>query len=785
MAAKRLKKVILSAISLIVIGLVLIIVFISPLSKYIIEKYDEKFLGRKITLDWAYVNPFTGYVHLNNARVYEPNGDTLFFVAKGISANFSMHKLFSRTYEITELILDEPHGVIMQDTSKKLNFTDIIERFSPKHKVKKTKKGPVHFNLLNLKINNGYFVYRDLSIPVYYPIKNVNIESTGFRWDSDTIAAKFSFLAGLGKGDAKGNFKINIKNLDYQLSTIFNKYDLKFIEQYLKDLINYGTFYANLDCDIKATGNFRRAEDLIAKGLLAINDFHFGKDKNDDYASFKKFAIKVYELSPKNKKYNIDSVSLNKPFLKYERYDHLDNLQTIFGKKGTKVSSAKESRRFNLIFEIADYVVKLSKNFLKSNYKVNRVAIYNGNLLYNDYKLSEKVSLGLRPFSVIGDSISKNNDRVKFDLRSGLNPYGDIAVHISINPKDSSDFDMQYNLQKIPATLFNPYLVNYTSYPLNRGTIQINGNWRVRSGIIQSNNHLLVIDPRVGNRVHNQNTKWIPLPLVMAIVRERGNVIDYEIPITGNLNKPKIHWHDIITDVFTNIFINPPTTPYRLKVKKIEKTIEKTNYVKWQMLQVEIYHSQEKFLKKVAKYLEDNPDASISVYPQTYEAKEKEYILFYEAKKKYFLATNNKKENDYTEEDSLAVVKMPIKDSLFFHYVTKHCHDPLLFTIQGKCEYYIGKAFVDKRFAQLLHTRKNAFLEPFKENGTNKRVKIHQNENSIPYSGFSFFKIDYNGKMPENLIEAYKDMDELNDESPRDKYSSIRKKIKSMFKKKP
>ncbi|MBA3679849.1 MAG: DUF748 domain-containing protein [Bacteroidetes bacterium] len=785
MKGKRLKKIIISTGVTIIVLVVLIIAFISPLAKYLVEKYDEKILGRQITLDWAYVNPLTGYVHLSNAKVYEANSDTLFFSSSGISANFSMHKLLSKTIEINDLILDKPFGVICQDTSKKLNFSDIIKRFSPKARTNKTKRDPTKFNMLNVVINDGVFVYRDLAIPVNYPIKHVNIKSTGFRWDSDTISGNFDFVAGIGTGSVKGSTKINIKNLDYQMATVFNKYDLKFIEQYLKDLINYGTFTANMDADIQATGNFRRAEDLIAKGLLAINDFHFGKNKNEDYASFKKFAIHIYELSPKNKKYDIDSVSLDQPFLKYERYDHLDNLQAIFGRKGTKVSSAKGSRKFNLIFELADYIVKLSKNFLKSDYKVNRFAIYKGNLLYNDYKLSEKVSIGIRPFYIVADSINKNDERVKLDLRSGLNPYGDIAIHVSVNPKDSSDFDMNYRLQKIPATLFNPYLVNYTSFPLNRGTIEITGNWHVRNGVIRSTNRLLVIDPRIAKRVHRKDVKWLPLPLIMAIVRERANVIDYDIPINGNLKKPKFNWKDVITDALKNMVIKPVTTPYNEKVKKSERAIEKTIYVKWQMQQADIYRSQEKFLNKISDFLEEHPESSIDVYPQSYEEKEKEYILFYEAKKKYFLHSHKKTSKDYTDDDSSFVANMSIKDSTFFHYVTKYCNDGMLFTIQDKCERYIGKALVNKRYTQLLNTRKNAFLSVFKENGTANRVKIHANENSIPYNGFSFFKIAYKGEKPEILQEAYEEMDKLNDETPRSRYSDVRKKIKQMFGKKP
>ena len=47
------------------------------------------------------------------------------------------------------------------------------------------------------------------------------------------------------------------------------------------------------------------------------------------------------------------------------------------------------------------------------------------------------------------------------------------------------------------------------------------------------------------------------MPLIMTFIRERGNVIDYEIPITGNLKDPKFHLSDVIFDLLGNIFVKP------------------------------------------------------------------------------------------------------------------------------------------------------------------------------------------------------------------------------------
>ena len=772
---RKLKKTILIFISTIIIITVVVILFISPITKYLVEKYDEKYTGRQITMDWAYVNPFTGYIHFSNLKIFELKSDSIFFSANGVSANFSVLKIFSKTYEISEFTLDHPRGIVIQNKND-FNFKDLVEMFSSNEN-SDTTIAPVHFNILSIKINDGEFYYHDPLIPINYFIKKVNFESKGKQWNSDTIAAQFSFLPGIGSGEIKGDFTVNFKNRDYRYAVVVHKLDLNIIAQYLKDLTNYGNFSANLDANIKSKGNFNDAEDVTTTGMLAINDFHFGKNPKDDYASFDKLVLAMNELSPKKHKYLFDSVLISHPYFKYERYDYLDNLETMFGRNGSNLTTANANdAKFNLIIEIANYIKALSKNFFQSYYQVNRLAIYKGDLKFNDYSLSEKFSLDLNPLSFTADSIDKNHKRVDMFFKSGIKPYGDAAVSISINPKDSGNFDMQYNLQKFPVSMFNPYTISYTSFPLDRGTIEINGTWNVRSGIIQSDNHLVIIDPRVTRRLRNKDTKWIPLPLIMSFIRERGNVIDYEIPITGNLKNPKFHLHDVIFDLLNNIFVKPATTSYRLQVKNIETEIEKSLTLKWEMRNSSLRPNQVKFIERMADFLVKNPDASISIYPQQYAIKEKEYILFFEAKKKYFMAVHNINAQSFNEEDSEMVVKMAVKDSLFVQYLNKQVNDSLIFTVQEKCSKIIDAAIINTKFRQLNKEKENAFIFYFKKRNVENRVNFSSDENVIPYNGFSFYKIKYNGEFPESLIKAYRQMNELNDEEPRNRFKNERKK---------
>jgi hypothetical protein len=769
------KKLLIILLGAVLTMIVIFLLLFSVIAKWFIEKYDVKFTGREITMDWAYVNPFTGYAHLSNLKIYELKSDTIFISAKGLTVNFSMLKLLTKTYEISELSLEKPIATVIQN-KKSFNFDDIIEKFKPKEN-SDTTKPPVHFNILNVKIADGTFYYRELVTPINYFITHVNIESSGKLWNSDTIAANFSFLSGIGSGGINGKCRINIHSLKYALSINIVQFGLDLLEQYLKDLTNYGTYSAILDAHLNVIGDFKANENVAFSGFVSLSDFQLGKNMEDTYASFDKLSVGIFELSPKNHKYLFDTISIINPYFKYERYDQSDNLHTMFGNVELKSKGIQDSdEKFNLIVAIGNYIVDLSRNFFKSDYKINSLELKNGSLNFSDYSLGEKFSLDLSKINIAADSIDKIHKRVNIELKSGIEPFGSLRVAISVNPKDSSDFDMNYQIKEIPLALFNPYIVAYTSFPFDRGTLEIKGDWNVRKSKINSVNHLIIIDPRVCKRLKNEDTQWLPIPLLMALVRENGNVIDYEIPIKGDLKNPKFNLGDVFSDLFKNIFVKPPSTPYRMIVKTNEKIIEKSLSLKWQMRSSSLSRSQEKFLDKMVDFLMENPDATINVHPQLYSTKEKEHILFYEAKKKFYMSYNNIKIPSLSEKDSLRINKMSVKDSLFVRYVNKHSHDPLLFTMQDKCANLIHSSQINNEYKTLNNNRKAAFLKFFKEKGLEKRVHFLKKKTVVPFNGFSFYKIEYKKEFPESLMKAYEKMDELNKEKPRKKYFEKRTK---------
>lgn len=775
----------LITVTIIAAVVIAVIACASPVGKYIIESYvGPTVLGRQIKTSWVYVNPFTGYVHISGLKIYEPGGDSLTILkADELNVHYNILKTLTKTYEFTDADLVRPVGWIIQD-HKLFNFNDLIIHFSPKHPKPPGPKvrHPLHINILNFKITDGEFHYIEKSIPINYYMKHVNISSTGKWWAIDSFHLKFDMQSGSGTGTVKGEGYLDLYKLDYGVAAVVKNFDMQILEQYLRDLANYASLRGTVDADIRSTGNFKDKLALHVDGPIDVHDFHVGKSPTSDIIAFERLSFCIHDLTPRRYQYWFDSIALQHPYFVYERYDYLDNLRNMFGAGAEKVKAAQaDNTKFNLIIEIGKYVKVLVQNFLQSSYRLDHFDVYDGDLKYIDYALREKFYIGAKHLYTHADSVHKDNPHIKVSIKTDVNPHGTFTASVGINPGTYQDYDLHYELRRVPVALFNPYFITYTSFPLDRGIIEIEGSTKVQHDIISSDNHLLVLDTRVAGRVRKNDTKWEPMPLIIGILRNPGNAVDVSIPIAGDLHSPHFKIWNIVGQVVRNILIKPPYIPYIEHAKTVENTVEKTLAIKWELRRCDLLEDQEKHLQEIAAFMARYPQAQIQITSTEYQAKEKEYILLYEARKKYYLDTHHRTLTSYTPDDSIQVDQMSVKDSAFVHYLSHQSGIELLYSVQEKAEHLLGKDLISFRYAQLSQARRDKFLSYFKANGTAGRVKFVKTRDIIPFDGYSVYKIEYQGKTPPELIEAYDKLVALNHIDPRLRYVAKRRALAGML----
>jgi hypothetical protein len=734
---------------------ILLVLAVSPYVKYILEKEDIKLINREIRIGWSYANIFTGYVYLSDVTIYEPGKDTAFVKAESVSGYLDLRELLKHNFHIREFTFNQPVINVLQNR-KDYNFKDLTERKDRK------KSHPGRFKVLDLKINNGTLYYTERAASINYFVHNLNVSSST-RLDRDTLAFLYSFDSGPGSGNIKGYCGFKPGDKTYDLHIISGHYTLELLEEYLHDITGKGNLDAVMDADMHITGSLTDKLAMNAKGFIGISNLHFGETKEKEIASLDSFLISFRELKPRDNLRFIDSIIVRKPFIKYEKYDQQDNWTRLLGVHSEKMNKARaDSTKFNLLLEVVDYIHDMVLDFFESNFKVDRFRVAKGSLLYNDYSLVKKFSLGASEVSITGDSIEKTRRTVDLKMNCMIRPYGSLQAFLKVNSKDKKDMDLVYHLQDISAAAFNPLIIEATSYPLDRGSVSGHGKWMIRDNIIQSENHLRIFEPHSDKRVNDPKVKHKPLPLLLFFLNERGNTIDYELPITGDLKKPDYHPALIMTGLLRSLLVNTPNPQYSMEVSYTEPPPVKFHAIQFDFNDAMPAGDQSAFMKELNHALKDDHDLKISITPFEFRSSEFENALFFEAKKLYYLDLKGKPESGFDLNDSIFVEGLSVKDPLFMQYLEKHAPSSLYPTRQEACLLLTGESRINNKLEDLRNARRKNFLDLFDED-LRTRISFAPIESGIPFNGFSEYRVSYNKNIPDSLTEEYQKLADKNE----------------------
>ncbi|MBK7027819.1 MAG: hypothetical protein IPH45_00745 [Bacteroidales bacterium] len=80
-------------------------------------------------------------------------------------------------------------------------------------------------------------------------------------------------------------------------------------------------------------------------------------------------------------------------------------------------------------------------------------------------------------------------------------------------------------------------------------------------------------------------------------------------------------------------------------------------------------------------------------------------------------------------------------------------------------------------FEKLNKERWELFISCFPDKAVSQRIHRHKAVSTIPFNGYSYYKLSYKGTLPSSLLKAYEKMNDLNSEAPRSRFRKYRRKI--------
>lgn len=709
------------AIILISIAVLLIAIFfgISPLAKYEIEKNSEQWTGRKITMDHLFINLWRWDVTVNGIKVYEQKSDKQFFSADKIYTDISILKVISGEYQVNTIQIDGPK-VIIEQNGNQFNFDDLVTRFTATDTTQKEPEKPsepTKYRIERIEITNGTITYKDMLLKNQIVMQQFKMGCPLLVWNSPMLNAATEFSLNSG-GKAEANILLNLDSLSYTLNANIEKLNLQLLVPYIKDYVVTSYFGGLLSSKLRIKGDFDVPEAVALKGDIALADFRIDDKSKVTVASWKNFAIAIDSLDVARNIYDFGEISMHDPYLLFEYYDKSDNFTNLMVPTQTTSSdtaaSADQVDYSNPFTIMADYIKEISRDYIISNYTAKNVKIHNGQIVYKDYTLEDKFVYDLENLEMSSGPISSKSDSISFDMSCLANRSGKLKAHLSFDPRDYMNMSVNYAIDDMRISDFNPYSKFYVAHAFVEGLLYYYSTNTIRNGQLKSTNVMSIKKIEVSRKLSEKPLYALPLRLAIAILRDRKGNIDLDIPVEGNLKDPSYKIGKVIWQIVKNLVVKAATAPFDLLAKVFGGNEDEIKYIRFDYLQKQFDNRQLKSLDLIGKALTEKPELKAKLVQVASHESEKELLALFLAKGMYY-----KKEILKTPKDSLdakdleAIAAISNKDTLFNVWLNQKFlpEDVSGMPSQFKCRKMLGEQVLSQEVNNLFALRNRLILD--------------------------------------------------------------------------
>ena len=694
-------------LSSILLGLVLmIIIFISPISKYLIEKYSEEYTGRKITMEGLRMNIFNGSITTKGLIVYEAKSNSPFFKADTFNLNIAVYKLWVGKYEITSVELSNLYLQVIQKGNK-FNYDDLMNRFFADDTTKKVDTEPVKYWARNIQVNNATILYTNTK-----PLTNIKLIKGAVQiplisWDDPIYKIQTAFDLSTG-GSCKALLHFNTNTFDYKAKIDIDQLSIDFLYPYLKDYMKVKSLKGLINTNLWLSGNANQPTAIALSGSIKANNFAIVDATNELLTAIDETNVLIDTINTAKNRYNFRSISMDHPFFRLSMYDKGFNYERIMTTPLAMSGDTSSTVYSNVFLMMSGYIQEIVREYDVNNYQINQFRVTRGQCIFTDFTHGDKFRYVLDSMTLSSDRLSSANPFLMFSVNSRLNTSGKMSGTLKVDPKHYQDIIIDASIKELLITDFNPYSKYYVATPFLNGTISYENQTTVLGGKLDSKNILDIRQVKAGKKVKNSTAMNLPVRLAVSLLKEVQGTIHLDIPVQGSLHDPKFKWGRVIWGVLKNLVIKAATAPFRLLANLFGGKEEDFKEMQFEYTQTDIMPNQQTVLDRLAKIAIDKPEIKIELTQVTNILDETEAIAVYQMKQKYLGISNAISAQELKRRtDSISN-----NDSLFVKYlVSKLPNAQGLQSTEEKSVQLIGREKIIPEVYALMDKRNTAVIQ--------------------------------------------------------------------------
>jgi hypothetical protein len=197
---------------------------------------------------------------------------------------------------------------------------------------------------------------------------------------------------------------------------------------------------------------------------------------------------------------------------------------------------------------------------------IRTVKLLKGVMLYQDQTVEPTVRTGLYDLTgTIKGLSSKQVAKAVVNLAGKVDKFAPLKINGTINPLSEDTFtDLAITLEEMDLTAGSPYSGKYVGYRLSQGKLSLDLKYTISQQQLEAENTVLIDQLTFGEETTSEDATSLPVPLAVALLKDRQGKIEIDLPIRGDLNDPDFKYGQVVISTLLNLLTKIIASPFAL-----------------------------------------------------------------------------------------------------------------------------------------------------------------------------------------------------------------------------
>lgn len=294
---------------------------------------------------------------------------------------------------------------------------------------------------------------------------------------------------------------------------------------------------------------------LTYRGNFGIRDLAVAdRDQGLPVVSWKQLQLKQIALAVDPTAVTIEEVGLDQPAVRLIKHAdgqlNLSKLRPQSAGDAPAPATASRSPKKDTPPSVAVKTVKLLK----------------GSATFVDESIQPTVRTGIHDLTgTIKGLSSKEVAKAEVEISGRVDKVAPLKISGRINPLSENAFtDLSIKFENVDLTTAAPYSGKFAGYPIRKGKLFLDLAYKVSQKQLEAENKVAIEQFTFGEKTNSPDATSLPVPLAVALLKDRNGRIDIDLPIRGDLSDPDFRYGKVVISALLNLLTKMVASPFAL-----------------------------------------------------------------------------------------------------------------------------------------------------------------------------------------------------------------------------